>query len=144
MGPATVQVLILGTVVRARRTISLLSLRGGLSAISGSAVFHAVALFISRRLTRDMSSNAKSLGCTIYSDRYAYTMGSLRARFCYRCYRGAFYLRGVRIPIISLPRKFTMQDVGCILGNYYTRYTTRLGGSRWGGDTLVRGVGTLF
>lgn len=125
--PATVHVLMLHAVVRTNHSISLLSLRAVLSAISGSAVFHALALFLSRRLVRDVSSKANSFGCTIYDSDYSYSMDSLRARFRYRGYGGAFYFAGVPAPIIGLPRKFALGDVGCMLGNVYPSYTTRIG-----------------
>lgn len=122
VGPASGHVLMVGALIGRRGPLDLGSLRRGVMSVSGSDVFHALALFLRRSTIRAFRSKEKVLGCRIYRRRKRYSRRSNRVRFCYRSYRHSFYVRSVRVPDFRLPRKFCPRSISFIVGKRYPRY----------------------
>ena len=102
--PTAIRLLVIKEMMQAERAVSLLDLETLLDTVDKSTISRTIALFLSHHLKYAVCDN--SCNCVV-QDLHSHF-------YCEKCHR-TFCLEGTHIPVIDLPKGFTLHSINYVL-----------------------------
>ena len=113
--PTAMRVLILRTMMREQRAVSLLDLTDLLVTVDKSTVSRTLALFLSHHLIHSIDDGSGALKYAVCSNECSCDVDDLHTHFyCEACHR-TFCLKQVHVPRVTLPEGFTARSVNFVV-----------------------------
>ena len=102
--PTAIRLLILKNMLEVGRAVSLLDLETLLDTVDKSTISRTIALFLSHHLIHSIDDGS---GNCVVQDLHSHF-------YCEKCHR-TFCLEGTHIPVIDLPKGFTLHSINYVL-----------------------------
>nr|WP_320059331.1 transcriptional repressor [uncultured Bacteroides sp.] len=113
--PTSIRILILKTMMQSERTVSLLDLENLLDTVDKSTIFRTITLFLSHRLIHSIDDGTGSLKYAVCGNACTCAVEDLHSHFCCESCHKTFCLENIHIPIVELPKGFTLQSINYVL-----------------------------
>lgn len=113
--PTAMRLLILKTMMEAKRAVSLLDLTDLLETVDKSTVSRTLTLFLSHHLIHSIDDGSGALKYAVCGNECACDVEDLHTHFfCEKCHR-TLCLSGLPVPIVHLPDGFALKSVNYVL-----------------------------
>ena len=113
--PTAIRLLILKNMLEVGRAVSLLDLETLLDTVDKSTISRTIALFLSHHLIHSIDDGSGSLKYAVCDNSCNCVVQDLHSHFyCEKCHR-TFCLEGTHIPVIDLPKGFTLHSINYVL-----------------------------
>lgn len=113
--PTAMRLLILRTMMEMRRAVSMADLEEKLDTVDKSTIFRTLTLFLSHHLIHGVDDGSGSLKYAVCDNSCNCVVQDLHSHFyCEKCHR-TFCLEGTHIPVIDLPKGFTLHSINYVL-----------------------------
>lgn len=113
--PTALRLLILKTMAESSQALSLLDLTDKLETVDKSTVSRTLSLFLSHHLVHSIDDGSGALKYAVCTNECSCDVEDLHTHFyCTRCHR-TLCLRGLPVPIVHLPERFTLESVNYVL-----------------------------
>lgn len=113
--PTAMRLLILRTMMKAGRALSLVDIVDLLETVDKSTVSRTLSLFLSHHLVHTIDDGSGALKYAICGDGSATEVDDLHVHFfCTQC-RRTFCLRGLPVPLVHLPAGFSLSSVNYVM-----------------------------
>ena len=113
--PTAIRLLILKAMMRFERAFSLLDLENELDTVDKSTVSRTINLFLDHHLIHCIDDGSGSLKYSVCGNGCNCSVSELHAHFyCLKCHR-TFCLRNIPVPMVELPRNFTLESINYVL-----------------------------
>lgn len=113
--PTAMRLLILKTMMKHKEAFSLSDLENELDTVDKSTIYRTLTLFLARHLVHGIDDGSGSLKYAICSNECNCEVNDLHTHFyCEKCHR-TFCLEGTHVPLIDLPKGFTLHSINYVL-----------------------------
>lgn len=113
--PTAIRLLILKNMMEAGRAVSLLDLENILDTVDKSTISRTITLFLSHHLIHSIDDGSGSWKYAVCDDSCNCVLKDLHSHFyCEKCHR-TFCLEKIHIPVIDLPKGFTLNSVNYVV-----------------------------
>lgn len=113
--PTAMRILILKTMLKMQRAVSLTDLENELDSVDKSTIFRTVTLFLSRHLIHGVDDGSGALKYAVCSDSCNCSMEDQHSHFyCEQC-RRTFCFRHIHVPLVGLPEGFVVHSINYVL-----------------------------
>ena len=116
--PTAIRLLVIKAMMQAERAVSLLDLETLLDTVD-------IALFLSHHLIHSIDDGSGSLKYAVCDNSCNCVVQDLHSHFyCEKCHR-TFCLEGTHIPVIDLPKGFTLHSINYVLKGVCSECTSQ-------------------
>ena len=123
--PTAMRLLILRTMMEMRRAVSMADLEDKLDTVDKSTIFRTLTLFLSHHLIHGVDDGSGSLKYAVCDNSCNCVVQDLHSHFyCEKCHR-TFCLEGTHIPVIDLPKGFTLHSINYVLKGVCSECTSQ-------------------
>lgn len=123
--PTAMRLLILRTMMEMRRAVSMADLEEKLDTVDKSTIFRTLTLFLSHHLIHGVDDGSGSLKYAVCDNSCNCVVQDLHSHFyCEKCHR-TFCLEGTHIPVIDLPKGFTLHSINYVLKGVCSECTSQ-------------------
>ena len=113
--PTAIRLLILKSMMEAGRAVSQLDLETLLDTVDKSTISRTITLFLSHHLIHSIDDGSGSWKYAVCDDSCNCVLKDLHSHFyCEKCHR-TFCLEKIHIPVIDLPKGFTLHSVNYVV-----------------------------
>lgn len=113
--PTAIRLLILKTMIRLDRAVSLLDLENELVTVDKSTIFRTITLFHGHHLIHGVDDGTGSLKYAVCSHDCDCSVSEQHTHFyCEQCHR-TFCLKSIHVPIVQLPEGFSVQSINYVI-----------------------------
>ena len=113
--PTAIRLLILKAMMQFERAFSSLDLENYLETVDKSTVSRTINLFLEHHLVHCIDDGSGSLKYSVCGNECNCSVVELHALFyCLKCHR-TFCLRNIPVPMVELPRNFTLESINYVL-----------------------------
>ena len=113
--PTAIRILILRTMMQSERAVSLLDLENLLDTVGKPTIFPTITHFLSHRLIHSIDDGTGSLKYAVCGNACTCAVEDLHSHFyCESCHK-TFCLENIHIPMVELPKGFTLQSINYVL-----------------------------
>ena len=113
--PTAIRILILKTMMRFQRAVSLLDIENALDTVDKSTIFRAITLFLAHHLIHAVDDGSGSLKYAVCSNDCSCEVDDLHTHFyCEKCHR-TFCFKNVHVPVVDIPDGFSVRSVNYVL-----------------------------
>ena len=113
--PTSIRLLILKAMMQFERAFSSLDLEIYLETVDKSTVSRTINLFLEHHLVHCIDDGSGSLKYSVCGNECNCSVEELHAHFyCLKCHR-TFCLRNIPVPMVELPRHFTLESINYVL-----------------------------
>lgn len=113
--PTAIRLLILKAMIQFERAFSSLDLENYLETVDKSTVSRTINLFLEHHLVHCIDDGSGSLKYSVCGNECNCSVEELHAHFyCLKCHR-TFCLRNIPVPMVELPRNFTLESINYVL-----------------------------
>ncbi len=109
------RILILKTMLKMQRAVSLTDLENELDSVDKSTIFRTVTLFLSRHLIHGVDDGSGALKYAVCSDSCNCSVEDQHSHFyCEQC-RRTFCFKHIHVPLVDLPEGFAVHSINYVL-----------------------------
>lgn len=113
--PTAIRLLVLKGMMQFERAFSLHDLEDQLDTIDKSTLSRTINLFLAHHLIHCIDDGSGSLKYSVCGNDCNCSVSELHAHFyCLKCHR-TFCLRNIPVPMVELPRHFTLESINYVL-----------------------------
>ncbi|NCE71413.1 Fur family transcriptional regulator [Odoribacter sp. Z80] len=113
--PTAMRILILKTMLKMQRAVSLTDLENELDSVDKSTIFRTVTLFLSRHLIHGVDDGSGALKYAVCSDSCNCSVEDQHSHFyCEQC-RRTFCFKHIHVPLVDLPEGFAVHSINYVL-----------------------------
>lgn len=113
--PTAIRILVLQTMLKADRSVSLLDLENMLDTVDKSSIFRTITLFLSHHLIHSIDDGTGSSKYAVCSTGCSCEVNDLHTHFhCQGCNK-TFCLPHIPTPVVQLPEGFTLSSINYVL-----------------------------
>lgn len=113
--PTAIRILILRTMKRAGRSVSLADLEDMLDTVDKSTIFRTLTLFLSRHLIHSIDDGTGSFKYAVCSESCSCGVNDLHTHFHCTCCNRTFCFTNIPTPVVKLPDGFTLDSINYVL-----------------------------
>lgn len=113
--PTAIRLLVLKTMMKLNRAVSLSDLEDELQTVDKSTIFRTITLFAERHLLHAVNDGSGALKYAVCGDECSCSVADQHVHFyCENCHR-AFCFRQQAVPVVQVPEGFVLQGVNYVL-----------------------------
>ena len=113
--PTAIRLMVLRTMQKAGRSVSLSDLEDMLDTVDKSTIFRTLTLFLSHHLIHSIDDGTGSFKYAVCSSSCSCEVGDLHTHFhCMECNR-TFCFTNIPTPVVKLPEGFTLSSINYVL-----------------------------
>lgn len=113
--PTAIRLLVLKAMMQFERAFSLHDLEDFLDTVDKSTLSRTINLFLDHHLIHCIDDGSGSLKYSVCGNDCNCSVSELHAHFyCVKCHK-TFCLRNIPVPMVELPRNFTLESINYVL-----------------------------
>jgi Fur family ferric uptake transcriptional regulator len=114
--PTAIRLLVLRAMMNAEQTVSLLDLENLLdNTVDKSSISRAITLFLTHKLIHSVDDGSGSLKYGVCDDHCTCSVADQHTHFYCECCHRTFCLENVHVPVVQVPKGFTLDSVNYVL-----------------------------